>query len=199
MLNENFVYVGLFIASLGNIVYLIQTLRGKVQPNRVTWFLWALAPLIAFAAQIKQGVGVQSLLTFSIGFFPLIIFLASFVNKKAFWKITKLDMFFGSFSVIGLILWFLTGIGNLAILFSLIADGMASLPTIIKSYNHPESENAFAYGTTATGAILTILTIRNWNFATYSFPFLILFTNSLLAVLIYSKIGKGLNRGNKLL
>ncbi|MEK9178462.1 MAG: hypothetical protein AAB801_01630, partial [Patescibacteria group bacterium] len=65
MLNENFVYVGLFIASLGNIVYLIQTLRGKVQPNRVTWFLWALAPLIAFAAQIKQGVGVQSLLTFS--------------------------------------------------------------------------------------------------------------------------------------
>ena len=192
MINENFVYVGLFIASLGNIVYLTQTLRGKVQPNRVTWFLWALAPLIAFAAQINQGVGIQSLLTFSIGFFPLIIFLASFINKKAYWKITKLDIFFGSLSILGLIFWLLTGIGNLAILFSLIADGMASFPTIVKSYHHPESENAFAYGATSTGAILTILTIKNWNFATYSFPLLILFTNSLLAILIYSKIGKKL-------
>jgi len=46
--------------------------------------------LIAFKAQIKEGVGIhQALLTFMVGFIPLIIFIASFINKKAYWKIGK--------------------------------------------------------------------------------------------------------------
>src|SRR5918992_4551489 len=32
--------------ALGALSYLIDTLKGKVQPNKVSWFVWALAPLI---------------------------------------------------------------------------------------------------------------------------------------------------------
>lgn len=91
MLNENFVILGAVILAIGSLSYLIDTLKGKVKPNRVTFFLWALAPLIAFAAEIKQGVGIQSLMTFMVGFSPLLIFLASFVNKKAEWKLGSFD------------------------------------------------------------------------------------------------------------
>src|SRR5438045_193855 len=104
MLNENFVILGVFINFLGGVSYIIDTLRGKVQPNRVSWGLWAFAVTIAFLAEIKQGVGIQSLATFMVGFTPLLIFLASFVNKKAYWKITKFDMACGVFSIVGLIL-----------------------------------------------------------------------------------------------
>lgn len=151
MINENFVYLGLIITSWGGVSYLVNTIQGKIQPNRVTWLLWSLAPLIAFAAQVKQDVGIQSLLTFVIGFEPLLIFLASFVNKKSYWKISRMDKTFGALSIIGLILWQLTGVGNIAIFFSILADGMAAVPTIIKSYQHPESESSFAYATAAVG------------------------------------------------
>ncbi len=122
MINENFAYLGIIIVSLGGLTYFYKTLKGEVQPNRITWILWALAPLIAFAAQIKQGVGIQSWITFVYGFVPLLVLLASFINKKSYWKITKLDLVFGFLSLVGLILWQITGVGNVAIAFRIIAD-----------------------------------------------------------------------------
>ncbi len=83
MINANFVFVGVFFQSIGGLSYLIDTVRGKIKPNKVSWFMWSLAPLIAFAAEVKQGVGIQSLTTFIVGFVPLIIFIASFVNKRS--------------------------------------------------------------------------------------------------------------------
>lgn len=76
-----------------------------------------------------------------VGFNPLLIFLASFVNKKAYWEISKLDLSCGALAIAGLVLWLITGTGNLAIFFSILADGIAAIPTVIKSYHKPETEN----------------------------------------------------------
>lgn len=104
MLPEWFIYIGVIISFLGSLSYLISTLKGKTKPNKVTWFIWALAPLIAFFATIEQGVGIQSLLTFMVGFNPLLVFIASFINKKAYWKISKIDLACGSLAIVGVIL-----------------------------------------------------------------------------------------------
>lgn len=190
MIPEYFVYLSLVINSVAGLSYLMYTLQGKVKPNKVTWFLWGVIPMVAFAAQIKEGVGVQSLLTFSIGFIPLIIFAASFINKKAYWKISRLDKACGAFSVLGILLWIATGQGIMAILFSLLADGMAAVPTIIKAFKVPETESYIAYFLTTIASIITILTIKDWNFATYSFPIYIFVINLLLAFLIWIRFGK---------
>src|SRR4051812_25550094 len=82
MINQNFIILGAIIASIGSLSYLIDTIKGKVKPNRVSFLLWSLAPLIAFVAELRQGDGLQSLLTFEVGFLPLTIFIASFFNKN---------------------------------------------------------------------------------------------------------------------
>lgn len=69
MLDERFIFVGVAISFLSNLSYLRDTLQGKVKPNRVTWFIWALAPLIAGVAQLKQGVGLAVLATLQQGLF----------------------------------------------------------------------------------------------------------------------------------
>src|SRR5258708_25058492 len=145
MLNENFVIVGIILQTFGGFSYLLDAIRGKIQPNKVSWLLWAIAPLVAFAAEISQGVGIQAFTTFIVGFVPLIIFIASFANKKAEWKLSKLDIICGLLSLLGIIMWFTTKVGNIAILFSILADGLAAVPTIVKSYSHPESENDLVY------------------------------------------------------
>jgi hypothetical protein len=170
MLSENWNIVGAILIFFGAGQYLLQTLKGEAQPNRVSWLIWTIAPLIAFFSEIKQGVGLQSLLTFMVGFMPLLILLASFVNKKAYWKISRFDLFCGGLAVVGLILWQVTKVGNIAILFSVLADLIAGVPTIAKSFTYPESEEWPVYAAVIVAAILTLLTIRQWNFETYAFP-----------------------------
>lgn len=139
MINPNFVIFGAFIQFVGSFPYIKETLQGKVKPNRVSWLLWAIAPLIAAWAEIQQGVGILALTTFIVGFIPLIIFIASFVNKDSEWKLGRIDIICGVLSVVGLILWMITQVGNIAILFSLLADGLSAIPTLIKSFKYPET------------------------------------------------------------
>lgn len=190
MINQNFVLLGVFFNLIGGLSYLIDTIKGKTKPNKVTWFLWTLAPAIAFSAEIKQGVGIQSLLTFMVGFNPLLIFLASFINPKSKWKVKKLDFICGGLSILGLILWYLTKVGNVAIVFSILADGLAGIPTILKSYTNPETENYKVFLGGAISAAITLLTIKNWVLAEYGFPLYILFINTLFVSLIKFRIGR---------
>jgi len=174
--------------------YLINTLKGRARPNRISWFFWALVPFIAFVAQIQKGVGLQALMTFSVGFNPLLIFVASFFNKKSYWQLHKLDYFYGALALIGIILWQITGEGNIAIFFSILADGFAAVPTVIKSYFEPESESSSVYLLSGLNALITLFTIKIWNFAHWGFPVYIFLICLLIYFLIKFKLGKILSK-----
>lgn len=190
MINEKFVLFGAFLNIIGSGTYAWNTLQGRTKPNRVTWFLWALAPLIAFAAQLGEGVVWQALMTFMVGFGPLLIFIASFMNKKAFWDITKLDVACGIISIFALVLWFATGTGTVAIVFSILADLIAGIPTLIKAFNQPETEHHSVFRNGALSAAITLLTLKTWTVASAAFAMYIFVICAVLYVLIRFKIGK---------
>lgn len=185
MLNPNFAIAGALISLLGCANYAWNVLKGGTQPNRVGWSLWALAPLIAFAAELSQGVTLQeSLITFSAGFGPILVLLASLTEKKAYWKIKPFDWYCAGLSLVALILWLITGKGDVAIVFSVCADLLAGIPTAIKSYTNPETESPIAFVAGSLGVILTLLTIQHWILANYAFPCYLLVANSTIAGII---------------
>lgn len=192
MLPSNFIIVGALIGASGSVAYLIDTLKGKVKPNRVSYLLWSIAPLIAFFAQIKQGVGLEALMTFSTGFLPLTVFIASFINKQAEWKVTRFDLLCGFFSLVGLALWMITKVGNIAIFFSIVADTLAAIPTIVKAYKYPDTELAWPWIATVVGVILTLLTLSTLTFANSGFILYILFVDLLIFVLVQFRLGEKL-------
>jgi hypothetical protein len=196
MLHSNFVIVGTLIGAAGTVVYLKQTLKGNVKPNRVTFLLWSLIPFIAFSAQIKQGVGMESLMTFSTGFLPLTVFIASFVNKQAEWKLTRFDLMCGFLSLLGVALWMITKVGNIAILFSIVADGLAAVPTVVKAYKYPETEIAWPWIATAFGVVLTLLTLSTFTFANCGFIIYILALNILIYLLVQFRLGVKIQRSS---
>jgi len=104
MLNENWIIFGAILSLVGISSYIFDTLKGKNKPHKISWGIWAIAPLIAFYAELQEGVGLQSLMTFVAGFGPLLVFIASFFNKNAYWKIKGFDLACGGFAIIGLIL-----------------------------------------------------------------------------------------------
>lgn len=193
MIDERFIYLGVALNIIGGLGYLIDTLKGKTKPNKVTWFFWALAPLIAFAAQIQQGVGLSAWMTFSVGFSPLLIFVASFINKNSEWKITRFDIICGALSLCGLILWSLTRVGNVAIIFSILADLLAAIPTFVKAVKAPETESSLIYLLSGINGAIALLTLQTWTFEYHGFPLYILLFNVVFYPLIQFKLGRYFN------
>jgi hypothetical protein len=151
--------------------------------------LWALAPLIAFFAQWNEGVKWQSLMTFMVGFGPLLVFIASFINRKAYWKITTTDYVCGAISIAALVFWLITGSGWVAISFSILADLLAGVPTLIKAWKMPETEHHSVFRNGAISAAITLLTIKHWSFASAAFALYIFTICVVLYVLIRFRLG----------
>jgi hypothetical protein len=120
--------------------YLRDTLRGKTKPNQVSWFLWALLPMIATGAAIQAGADIWATIRiFFAGFLPLIILIASFLNKKSYWRLTLFDWICGSLALVALGIWFCLDSPRIAILFAVIGDSFAALPTVVKAWKYPET------------------------------------------------------------
>lgn len=181
MIPGYFALVGAIIASLGGFYYLYETITGKSQPNRITWLLWGIFPMITFIAQRAQGVQDISWVSFTSGFTPLLIFAASFLNKKAYWKTHRTDYYLMVAALLGIIMWGLTDNPNLAIGFALIADFMAGTPTLIKCYKHPESESWAAYSISTIGFAVSMLAIQSWNFQNAAFVVYLFLINAIMA------------------
>ena len=78
-----------FAAGIG---YARDTLRGRVQPNRVTWFVSGVSAWIACAGQVMQGVLLGAVLTLAVAVVPTLIVAASFANRDAYWRTSRLDL-----------------------------------------------------------------------------------------------------------
>jgi len=183
MLPEGFAIVGAIIGSLGGFYYLYETIVGKTQPNRITWLLWGIFPMVIFVAQRAQGVEGLSWTSFVAGFTPFLIVAASFFNQKAYWKTEPRDYYLMAAAVVGIILWAITDDPNLALLFALLADVLAGIPTLIKAYRHPRSESWIAYAISTVGFGISLLAVQTHNLENTAFVAYIFVMNGALAVL----------------
>lgn len=179
------VFIGTAIQFFGGAVYVRETLRGRVKPNRVTFLLWAVAPLIATTAAVIDGVSWAILPTFMAGFVPLLILIASFVNKEAYWKLGAFDYVCGAFSVLTLALWLITQDAILAVLFAILADGLAGTATLVKAWHHPETETGWPYATTIIAAFLSFFAVQAWGFTEYAFSVYLIAISTAILIAIY--------------
>jgi hypothetical protein len=121
------------------------------------------------------------------GFGPLLVFIASFVNKNSYWKLERFDYLCGLFSVLALVLWAITRVPEVAIVFAIVSDALAGLPTLIKSWRHPETENALPFSTGVASTLTSFLAIRTWNFSAYAFPVYLILINVSIIGAIYRR------------
>ena len=151
MIDPRFAIVGAILPILGNLRYAQATLRGRAHPNRVSWALWALVPLIAFAAEVSAGVGLASLVTLALGLGPLLVLAASVGSRRAFTRLERWDIGSAACAVAALVVWAVSARGYLAVGASVFADAFAALPTIRKAYRTPQNESPSAFIASALG------------------------------------------------
>ena len=168
--------------------YLRDTYRGITKPNRVTWFMWALAPLTA--SFIAYGSGADPWITapvFSSGFWPLVVFLVSFKDKNSYWQLSRFDLLCGALSLVAFLVWLSTESVAVAIILTILSDFLASVPTLKKLWSYPESETKITYFITFLSFVITIPAIQKWDVLGAAFQIYLVLMNFALMFAAYQK------------
>jgi hypothetical protein len=167
---EYLVFVAAFGSLMGALAYIRSMFRGATAPNRVTWFMWSVAPFVA------------------TGFSPFLIFAASFFTKKACWKLGAFDYFCGVFSGLAILLWYLTSNPEIAIIFAITSDALAAMPTLLKGWRNPKTESVWPYLIGIFAPMTSFLAATVWSFSEVAFPIYLVGINLLLLLPLIRRI-----------
>jgi hypothetical protein len=184
---EYLVFVTALATLAAAFVYIRSMFKGGAKPNRVSWLMWSIAPFIATAAALSNGVGWAALPVFMAGFGPFLIFISSFVIKKSYWKLSSFDYVCGILSGLALILWYVTKDPNIAISFAIASDGLASVPTLTKAWAHPETESAWPFIIGIFNSLAAFGAFITWDFSEYAFPSYLIIINIILFLSVCNK------------
>lgn len=187
MLPEQLGYIAIFTTLIGMSFYIRDIFKGKTRPHLVSWFFWGLAPLIGSFLQLKAGVGLSVVPVLMAGICGLLGFTAGIIARNGYWKISKLDIICGIFSLLSLALWVTTRNTDISIIFAILTDGFAYIPTLIKSWKAPETESASGYLPGIVNNTIGLLIIKNWVFSIYSFPVYFVVINLITVFFIHRK------------
>lgn len=180
--------IGALACALGSYAYLRDTLAGRTKPNRISYLMWGVTPLIGVGAAIEAHADLWALVPVLLaGVLPLLIFCASFLNPESYWKLRPFDYICGILSLLALIAWLVIDQPHLALILAVAGDGFASYPTIKKSWQHPETETAIAYLAALVGVILAIPAIPQFTLENTAFQGYLLLMNSTLVIAVYQR------------
>jgi hypothetical protein len=162
------------------LAYIRSMFKGQTKPNRVTWLMWTIAPFTAAFAAFSSGAVWAAVPVLMSGLSPCLILLASFVNKRAYWKLSRFDYACGALSALALVLWYVTANPNVAIVFAIFSDGLAALPTMRKAWRDPQTEFGWLYVVGVFSPLTSFLVAPDWSFAEIAFPAYLVAVNVLL-------------------
>lgn len=169
MLPHYIVFVSLINSSASSFLYIRDTFRGLTRPNRISWFIWFLAPFVGSLLLFSKGGGLSALPLLISSLTSFLIFLASFKNKNSYWKLGKLDYICLVFALLSIVSWVLFEEGVLATIFAILVDLIAFIPTYVKSWEFPDTETLWPYYSGMFNSLLSLVTLTVFTFVTYGF------------------------------
>ncbi len=174
--------VAALLAIVGNVPYLRDLLKKKVQPHPYTWFVWSIVSCIIFFGQVAKGAGIGALPTAASEIFSIIIFFFSL--KYGFKNIRKIDTVFFTIALLGIIPWILSKDPTVSVIIAVGIDLTAFVPTIRKTSRNPGTEAPILYITNVLRHILMLFSLQAYNIATTLHSIAMITTNTIMAFLI---------------
>lgn len=147
------------------IPYAISTLKKQTQPNRATWLVWAIGSWTLVASSWVLGARntIWVFLAYALGQSTIAILAIKLGQAK--WLI--LDKICFCLALTGIIIWIAFNSPAIALIMSMVVSFLGLVPTLIKAWHHPETENSTAWALFQIGNSLNLLAINRfiWTIA----------------------------------
>ena len=176
------------LALVGNISYLKDAWCERVKPHPYTWFIWSIVSMTTFFGGLVKGAGVGALPTGIAEAFTIIIFLISLKYLGKAGHIRPIDHVFLVIALLGLVPWYLTSDPTISVVTVVLVDLVAFVPTLRKTWFHPESEKPLLYEMNVARHLLTLSSLGAYNVATVIHSVAMIMTNSLMTIFIKRKL-----------
>ncbi|MDQ5950592.1 MAG: hypothetical protein QG585_534 [Patescibacteria group bacterium] len=184
-MKETLAIIGAVIAVVGNVPYLLDVIKKRVEPHPYTWLVWTIVSGVTFFGQVAKGAGIGALPTAAAEIFTVIIFLFSL--QYGFKNIVKTDTYFFIFALLGLIPWAITKDPTISVIIVVIIDLVAFVPTIRKTWIKPKSETPVLFSMNVVRHILTLFSLQAYNIATTLHSIVMIVINSIMTGIIVLK------------
>lgn len=185
MNKEYIALVASILAVIGNVPYLLDIFHKRVKPHPYTWFIWTIVSGVIFFGQVAKGAGVGAIPTGASEIFTLIIFIYSL--QYGFKNIVRTDTYFLIAALLGLIPWILTKDPTISVIIVVSIDLIAFIPTLRKTYLHPETETPILYSMNALRHFIALFSLQAYNIATTLHSISMIIVNTIMTVFIVRK------------
>lgn len=184
-----FAIIASILAVIGNVSYLKDVFRGVVVPHPYTWFIWSIVSAVTFFGMLQKGAGIGALPTGIAEAFTIVIFVYSLVRlrKSGFGYIRPIDHYFFAAAMLGLIPWIVTKDPTISVIVVVAIDLIAFVPTLRKTWQHPQTEKPLLYEMNITRHALTFFALGSYNVATTLHSIAMIITNTLMTLFIARK------------
>ena len=173
--------------------YILDTLRGRTQPQRASWLIWSLLGSIAFVSQVFEGAshslwfaGIQVSGTIVIFLLSIARGVGGFVQAK--------DRLVLLAAAAGLGIWYLTDTPAYALGISVTISMLGGLVTICKAFKSPDSETMTTWAVSFVAAICAILAVGQLDWVLLAYPVYLLILNGGIVLAIVAGRLHGLRR-----
>lgn len=145
--------------------------------------------MTTFFGGLVKGAGIGALPTGVAEGFTILIFLFSlrYLFKRKAGHIRTVDHYFLAIALLGLVPWVLTKDPTVSVVIVVLIDIVAFIPTLRKTWFHPESEKPLLYEMNVSRHILTLFSLETYNIATTFHSYAMIITNTLMTFLIKRK------------
>lgn len=181
----NYWIVGTLILSLiSPIFYTKSMLAGRAKPHRVTRLIVWLAA-VAGVLGIINSPNVAGIIFAGI-FFARATYLLIMAVMYGVGGASPLDRICLVIAIFALVVYVVTGSGLLAITFGILADLIGYIPTFVKTWHRPQSEDPFFFGIEGVASLLAVFAI--WELRVdILFPVYFVLCSAAVLFLIYRK------------
>jgi hypothetical protein len=184
-MKESIAIIASLLAIVGNVPYLIDIIKKRVQPHPYTWFVWSIVSCIIFFGQVAKGAGIGALPTAASEIFTLIIFFFSL--RYGFKNIKWVDSISLMIALLGIIPWIMTDDPTISVIVAVGIDLVAFVPTIRKTWLEPKTETPILYSMNVLRHILMLFSLQAYNIATTLHSIAMITSNTIMTSIILFK------------
>ncbi len=177
--------IGALLAVAGNVPYLRDVIKKRIQPHPYTWLVWSIVSGITFFGQVAKGAGAAAIAFGASEIFTIIIFLFSL--QYGFKHIPKNDSYFLVAALLGIVPWVIFKDPTWSVIIMVTIDLVAFIPTLRKAWYTPKTESPILYGSNVLRHSFALLALSSYNIATMLHSVAMIITNIIMTSFILRK------------